>query len=75
MAIRTQILSLTLSPLTSMLCTWNAQTISYRCIDKEEGFMTDADTDANSGTRPVRQPLVVGELHEETALAYGRASD
>ena len=44
--------------------------------DKEgRGSSTDADTDANSGTRRVRRPLLVGELCDETALAYGRVSD
>ena len=36
---------------------------------------TDTEIDANRGARFVfRQPLLIGESHEETALAYGRVS-
>ena len=39
-------------------------------------FSTDTEIDANRGARLVlRQPLLVGESHEETALADGRVSD
>ena len=45
---------------------------------KSEGrsLSTDTEIDANGGARLVlRQPLLVGESHEETALAHGRVSD
>lgn len=74
---RTQMLSLTLRPFTSILCTYTGQATLFSTDEKQgEGGGAYPEVYADGRARFVLwQPLLVREAQEQAALAHGGVPD